>query len=227
MAKIAIGWAVTLAVLAISASGFAWHDETHLAIAKAAGYAKWYNAAGADMAKLKAGNSEKRNHHVANSSATVVSAQTVIDQVGRYDSALDLKGHLYGAIVAAIRRYRDTDMSGKYAEYHLAFCAHYVGDLSQPLHNTFPNAYNRRHHQQTDGIIEDEALDHLALIPVYPIDIHSEADLAREIARIANLSIQLAGRLEKEGRLLSRDEAYVQIGHSASLFKAILQWLGR
>jgi hypothetical protein len=26
----------------------AWHDETHLAVAKAAGYYKWYNAAGPD-----------------------------------------------------------------------------------------------------------------------------------------------------------------------------------
>ncbi|MGD0397467.1 MAG: hypothetical protein ABSC04_00990 [Syntrophobacteraceae bacterium] len=33
----------------------AWLDETHLAIAKAAGYQKWYNAAGADIAKVKAG----------------------------------------------------------------------------------------------------------------------------------------------------------------------------
>jgi len=33
----------------------AWHDETHLAIAKAAGYQKWYNTAGPDIAKVKAG----------------------------------------------------------------------------------------------------------------------------------------------------------------------------
>ena len=42
------------------------------------------------------------------------------------------------------------------------------------------------------GIIEDEALDHLALIPVYPIDIHSEADLAREIARLLRADSELA-----------------------------------
>jgi len=30
---------------------FGWHDETHLAVAKAAGYSKWYNAVGADMTK--------------------------------------------------------------------------------------------------------------------------------------------------------------------------------
>jgi hypothetical protein len=31
----------------------AWHDETHIAVAKRAGYTKWFNACGADMAKLK------------------------------------------------------------------------------------------------------------------------------------------------------------------------------
>jgi hypothetical protein len=33
----------------------AWHDETHIAVAKRAGYYKWFNACGADMAKLKPG----------------------------------------------------------------------------------------------------------------------------------------------------------------------------
>jgi len=31
----------------------AWFDETHVAIAKAAGYPKWFNAAGPDMIKEK------------------------------------------------------------------------------------------------------------------------------------------------------------------------------
>lgn len=41
---------------------FAWFDETHLVIAKAAGYSKWYNAAAADVAKGKLGNLEGPNH---------------------------------------------------------------------------------------------------------------------------------------------------------------------
>ncbi|MGO9315766.1 MAG: hypothetical protein ACLQBD_00760 [Syntrophobacteraceae bacterium] len=41
----------------------AWHNETHLATAKAAGYQKWYNAAGADIAKVKAGDKEGHNHY--------------------------------------------------------------------------------------------------------------------------------------------------------------------
>jgi len=34
-----------LLVLSLPNLSHAWHDETHLAIGKAAGYQKWYNAA--------------------------------------------------------------------------------------------------------------------------------------------------------------------------------------
>jgi hypothetical protein len=151
----------------------------------------------------------------------------VLRQATIYNDPSDQKGHLYGAIIASIREYRTTKLKGKYAEYHLAFCAHYVGDLSQPLHNTLYDSYNRKNHVATDGIIENEVLSNLPLVKVYPIKIESEADLAREVAKIANLSIHLGYRLEKENRMLSREEAYEQISHSASFFRGILNWLGR
>ena len=170
--------------------GLTWHDETHLAIAKAAGYEKWFNAAGADITKIKAGDVEKKNHYVNNPPDTIVTAEMVLDQANRYNKDHDTKGHLYGAIIASISEYRTTTQTGKYAEYHLAFCAHYVGDLSQPLHNTLYNDYNQQNHTATDGIINDEVLYNLPLIEIYPIEIRSEEDLAREIAKIANLSHQ-------------------------------------
>jgi len=70
-------------------------------------------------------------------------------------------------------------------------------------------------------------LYNLPLIEIYPINILSEMDLAKEIARVANLSLKLGYRLEKEGRMLSRQEAYEQISHSASLFQAILTFVNR
>ena len=128
---------IVLFVMILSAGHvWAWHDETHIAIAKAAGYEKWFNATGADMAKLKAGNIEGRNHYVNNLPGTLITAQMVLEQADLYNNKLDVKGHLYGAIIASLREYRTTKRKGKYAEYHLGFCAHYVGDLSQPLHNT-------------------------------------------------------------------------------------------
>ena len=53
----------------------------------------------------------------------------------------------------------------------------------------------------------------------------TEEDLAKEIARIANLSIALEYKMEDENRVLTKEEAYEQIGHSASLFKGILEYV--
>jgi hypothetical protein len=60
---------------------------------------------------------------------------------------------------------------------------------------------------------------------MYPIRIqhgHEERDLSREVARIANLSRQVGARMKAENRDMTKEEAYVQLGHSASLIKAVL-----
>ena len=212
-------------ITSFAGTSYPWQDETHIAIAKAAGYKKWYNANGADMAKLKAGDIEKLNHYVSNPRGTTVTAEMVFQQVKNYNQTSDSKGHLYGAIVASVRDYLRYKKEGKYGEYHLAFCAHYVGDLSQPLHNTLYDSYNRKYHKITDGIINDEVLDNMDKIKIYPIKIESEKDLAKEIARIANLSIKKGYQIEDEKRLLTKEEAYDQISHSASLFRAILRYV--
>ena len=212
-------------IASFTGNSYSWYDETHIAIAKATGYKKWFNATGADMAKLKAGRIEKLNHYVNNPRGTTVIPKMVLQQVNKYNQTDDPMGHLYGAIIASVRDYLKARDEGKYGEYHLGFCAHYVGDLSQPLHNTLYNSYNRKYHQTTDGIINDEVLDNLDKIKIYPITIESEKDLAKEIARIANLSLKKGYQIQDEKRLLTKDEAYEQISHSASLFKAILEYV--
>jgi hypothetical protein len=214
-------------VISFSGNSYPWHDETHIAIAKSTGYKKWYNATGADMAKLKAGSVEKRNHYVNNPRGTTVTSEMVLEQTKKYNTKTDIMGHLYGAIIASVRDYLKAKHEGKYGEYHLGFCVHYVGDLSQPLHNTLYNSYNRKYHQTTDGIINDEVLDNVDKIKIYPIKIESEKDLANEIARIANLSLKIGYQIQDEKRLLTKDEAYEQISHSASVFKAILKYVGK
>jgi hypothetical protein len=204
----------------------AWHDETHIAIAKAAGYYKWFNATGADMAKIKAGKIESHNHYVNNSADAVITAEVVLNQVKKYN-LVDPKGHLYGAIIASLRDYFKERRKGKYGEYHLAFCAHYVGDLSQPLHNTAYDTYNLKFHDQTDGVINDEILENLQKIKISAVDIDSEEALAKEIAKIAKVAMELGYRLRIEGRQLRKQEAYVQVSQSVSLFKAILAYAER
>lgn len=204
-------------------TALAWHDETHIAIAKAAGYRKWYNAAGADMVKIKLGKREGLNHFASSPQGTRITADDVLGQAEKYDR-LGFSGHLYGAVIASLRNYIAERAEGRYAEYHLAFCAHYVGDLSQPLHNTLYNDYNEKFHARTDGVINREVLNNLDKIKIYPITITSEKDLAGHVARIANLSIRKGYALEREGRMLSKAEAYVQMSHSASLFAAIMEF---
>jgi hypothetical protein len=203
----------------------AWFDETHIAIAKAAGYRKWFNAAGADVAKQKLGHKEGHNHFVNNPRGTVIAPEKVLAQVEKYNQ-IDPSGHLYGAIIASVREYIEFKKKGRYAEYHFAYAAHYICDLSQPLHHTLYEDFNRRYHSKMDGFVNDEVLDNLDKIKVYPIEIKTEQDLAKEIARIANLSMVLGYKLEDEGRLLTKDETYNQLSHSASLMKAVLGYLG-
>ena len=74
--------------------------------------------------------------------------------------------------------------------------------------------------------IEEPHLFHKLLIQT-PISIKSEMDLAKEIAKIANQAMALGYKLEDESRLLTKDEAYQQLSHSASLFKAILEYLAQ
>ena len=62
-------------------------------------------------------------------------------------------------------------------------------------------------------------------IKIYLIKIDSEEDLAQEVAKIANDAIELGYKLEEENRLLTKDEAYRQISRSASLFRAILDYV--
>lgn len=214
-----------LMVIIFADDSHSWHDETHVAIAKAAGYKKWFNAAGADMLKIKAGYTERFNHVTNNPRGTVVTPKMVFRQIEKYDKQTDAMGHLYGAIIAAVRNYCKEKQEGKYGEYHLAFCAHYVGDLSQPFHNILYNSYNRKYHNALERLINDVVLDNIHRIKIYEIHVDSEADLAKEIARIANISIKKGYQIEAENRLLTEAEIYEQISHSASLFKAILRYI--
>ena len=59
--------ALLILIIFFHDSSFGWHDETHLSVAKAAGYSKWYHAVGADITKIKAGRIEKNNHYYNNS----------------------------------------------------------------------------------------------------------------------------------------------------------------
>jgi len=217
-------------VVLLSTPAQAWHDRTHIAIARAAGYEYWFNAAGPDLAKIKAGDLESYNHWFNNNRGMEVTPQMAMSQIPRYNRYCprDAEGHLYGAIIAALREYARSIDSGKYGEYHLAYAAHYMGDLSNPLHNTPYDDFNRVHHAANDGIVDKTVMEHPERITgcMYAVTLRNdrfEADLSREIARIANLTRRLGYTLRKQDRDMTPEEAYAQLGHSASLLKAVLK----
>ena len=231
MKKFAFKVIIVLSLLALAGTAMGWHDKTHIAVAKVAKYKMWYNAAAPDIAKIKAGNIEAYNHWYNNNKEAEVTPQTVINQIPRYnktDDPADAEGHLYGAIIAALREYDQSVKSDKYGEYHIVYCIHYIGDIAMPLHNIPYDDYNKNHHAVNDGIVEQEVLDHPEKIArrMYKItlgDNNFEADLIREIARIANITRRLGYKLRIENRDMAPEEAYIQLGHSASLARAVLK----
>jgi high-affinity nickel permease len=97
-----------------------------------------------------------------------------------------------------------------------------------PLHNIAFDEFNKEHQDANDGIGEEVILYSTKKIEtqMYTIALRKEYfedDLARHIARIANLSRKLGYKLRAEKRNMTRQEAYVQMGHSASLLKAVLK----
>ncbi len=235
MKKHSVTFAMIFFAVLAATQALAWNDKTHLAISKAAGFGMWYNSAGPDIAKLKAGNIESYNHWFNNNAEVEVTEQMVLDQVERYNKrnkGVDEEGHLLGAIIASLRTYEKDRKAGKYALYHFVYCAHYIGDLTMPLHNIAYDDFNKEYHQANDGILEDDILEATDKISarIYVIKLgkeNFEADLAREIARIANISRKLGYKLREEKRSMTREEAYAQLGHSASLLKAVLHYYKR
>jgi len=221
-----------LILIVYATPSYSWHDQTHLAVAKAAGYKYWFNAVGADITKTKAGDLEGLNHFFDNYENVTVTEKVVFEQVKNYNDPTDKEGHLYGAIIASLRDYRQAKSFGKYGEYHLAFAVHYIGDLSQPLHNIPYDGFNKTHHNENDGIVENEVLNKSAKIEKNMYDIklrpdHFEEDLAKEIAKVANISRQLGLKLRAENRNMTKEEAYVQLGHSASLLRAVINEIAK
>jgi hypothetical protein len=229
MKRIPIGFLVIVLFVSCFGSAMAWHDRTHIAVGTAAQFDQAYNLAAPDVAKLKADTVEEYNHWVSNSETTAITKALIKGQIQKYNVGAESErtGHLYGAIVAAIRAYQDESGAGKFAVYHLAYAGHYIGDLSMPLHNidnslldTLPNHYDNDH------IVENEITTNMDKIKLFPMTIKNEDDLIQNIALIATKSKDLGYKLLKEKRNMTKEEAYQQISQSASLFKAVLEYVG-
>ncbi|BCS52801.1 hypothetical protein [Geobacter sp. SVR] len=233
---------IVISVCLYATPTLAWHDATHMAVVRAAGLENLaYLAVGADMAKEKAAG-ESANHYCNMPKGVEVTPEMVLAQVGDYNENGDADGHLYGAIIAAIDDYLLRSSGGKYGLYPLGYAAHYIGDLSMPLHNVAYDAFNKANHSANDGIVErtgppgettdakvarlaEEIRKRMAKLP--PIWINNDVrqfhrDLATRIAAIANRAAALGYTLQETQRTrMTEEEAYMQLAQSAQLLQAV------
>jgi len=218
---------LVISLVSVCSSAMAWRDRTHIAVGVVAQFDQAYNLAAPDVAKLKANTVEEYNHWVNVSETTPITKEFIKGQIQRYNLGGEGEkgGHLYGAIVAAIRTYQDESAAGRFATYHLVYAGHYIGDLSMPLHHMENNQFNNARHSANDSIVENHILTHLDKVTLFPITIKNEDDLIQNISLIATKAKGLAYLLQKEDRNMTQEEAYRQISQSASLFQAVLEYV--
>ena len=84
--------------------------------------------------------------------------------------------------------YIEVKKQGQKADYHFENAGLHRGSVPTAAHTLYED-FNRQYHSKMDGIVNDEGLDNLDKIRVYSVEIKTEQDLAKEIARIANLSM--------------------------------------
>jgi len=237
---------IILMVFNFSPCAFGWSSETHIFIATEAGIKNPEVTCFPDLAReeniILAGP-----FHWHDAAPTTIVTPDYIDQhqitegmyvkVGAPESkpikmkVPDPSGVLYWKILELYQHMKGR--TGWEYEYYLTNIAHYVGDLSQPLHN-FPYAdhpagdgkaypeigfWAKEHHQQFDSVLdsflpltgkEKETFQKM----INPIQIASVDDLKKEISKIANSAISLANKCYAEKRLLTKDEALRQIAVS-------------
>jgi len=246
---------MTITVLALFSNAFGWSCETHTYIALEAGMKNPETACLPDLAREE-NKSLLGPLHWHDAAPNTVVTPSYIDKfkiveakyvkVGSPDSkpitinVPDPSGVLYWKIVELYEKMRGA--TGWIYDYYLCNIAHYVGDLSQPLHNfaydeepasdgkTYPEigAWAKENHGQFDSVLDsylplagEEKIHFQALI--VPVQIMSVDDLKTEISKIANSAIGLANRCYSEkGRIITKEEALRQIAMSVSLLKGII-----
>ncbi|GAB6184319.1 S1/P1 nuclease [Thermodesulfovibrio hydrogeniphilus] len=155
-------------------------------------------------------------------------------------------GVLYWRIVDIYEKMKSLDKTkpdNKLAyQYYLATIAHFIGDLSQPLHN-FPYGdniasdgkiyenegnFNRENHIKFDEAFSeylknDSDINKKIMNAVKEINLESTEDLKREIAKIANSALEIANKCYIENRIPNEEELIKQVASSISLLKAVVK----
>ena len=244
-----------LALLLYGGQAWGWSSETHMFIAAEAGIQYPETACFPDLSK-KENDSLLGPYHWHNAAPTTVVDVAYINKFqvksARYvkesspgSQAISIRvphpaGVLYWEIVELYKKLGGK--AGWERDYYLANLAHYVADLSMPLHNfpygkdpaadgqVYPDigTWAKDNHGRFDG-----ALD--SLLPLKPakqkqfdalltpLTITTMSQLQGEVAKVANKAIALANLCYSEGRAMTKDEALAQAAMSVSLLKSIVE----
>ena len=217
---------LVIALFAVSNkyTAYGWHDTPHIAVMEATNVS--YSsclAIAPDILTTKL-PSEAANHysyiHCAN-----ITVENVLEQVKYYDK-IDKCGHLYGAIVASTFCVRQKIIDNARPDYSYSFLAHYVGDLSQPLHNSPYDHFNKVNHDRIDGIVDNvQELTKKVSLFMVQIVLQSDDELLVAVANLANVARAADKRLRLQGTMTQKD-ALILLGQSASLLHAINKYIG-
>lgn len=244
-----------LSVLIFSTNAQAWSCKTHIFIAQEVGIKNPELACFPDLSK-KENDTLLGPFHWHDAAPNTTVTPEYIDQYqiteGMYIKVVspeskpikikvpDPSGVLYWKILELYQKIKGR--TGWEYDYYMANIAHYVSDLSQPLHNfpygdepasdgkSYPEIglWNKEHHGEFDDVLDSYLPLNTERSKIFhnmitPTRITSIDDLKKEIAKIANSSIALANECYSEKRLITRDEALKQVAMSVSLLRAIIE----
>lgn len=195
-----------------------WFDKTHIAVVQACNvqYSPCL-AIAPDVVSHK--YPVEAANHFSSAANVSVSFNYVLKQVVRYDKD-DSKGHLYGAIIASARQVYKNMKNQVRPDYDYAFLAHYVGDLSQPLHNSPYDLFNKKNHKRIDGLVDDiPNLAELIFLRMGKLRICTDAEIVVAVADLANKA-RAADKILRNHEF-SQSDALNLLGRSATLLNAI------
>lgn len=242
-------------IFLLSTDALAWSSKGHMFIAQEAGMTNPETACFPDLSRNEEYDLLVRYHWHDAAPNTIVTP----DYIDRYQISKgayvkvgsppgsspikirvpDPTGVLYWEIVELYKKLKGS--RGWEYDYYLSNIAHYVGDLSQPLHN-FPydgspasdgkiypevGKWSKEHHAKFDDALDSglplrtekkAAFEKM----VIPIKIESADDMKKEISKVANSSISLANKCYSQRRIITGEEALKQVALSVSLLRAII-----
>ena len=226
-----------------TASALAWTDQAHMAMGMAAGFSRFQNCGGIDIARTVAAinglTQTDAQAHFFNAPAdyeiTAVDAYAQLQDIGKSGEDCP-EGYLLGAILHTVRLCKEKTESGAFDDEYYAVLLHYIADMAQPLHMTFYDDFNRSYHFACDDILSDTEVEYPVFASVElakeleadgELRFETEEALLAAVIDLAGQSQELANILRAEQRSITREEALLQLSRAATLGKAAMRYCGK